>query len=189
MPDLALREVFCAGQARDRPADAGIDRQAFLAAVAEATSCAAWSAPTRPTSSRPRRWRRCARARRPASHVAFREISAGLTLSMDECMRMEFRILNRMLEGNDFYEGIRAVIIDKGDTPEWRPGDAGSRSTTLTIDALFRAARRAGAQAVSDRRAQSAVVRAIDGRDHLRLVPPRDRRPTACCSACSTGSG
>jgi hypothetical protein len=36
-------------------------------------------------------------------------------------MQMEFRILNRMLQGHDFYEGIRAVIIDKGDTPKWNP--------------------------------------------------------------------
>ena len=62
------------------------------------------------------------RTRSPTSlNVAFREISAGLTLSMDECVQMEFRILNRMLEGSDFYEGIRAVIIDKGDTPRWNP--------------------------------------------------------------------
>ena len=40
------------------------------------------------------------RTRSPTSlDVAFRQISAGATLSMDECMRMEFRILNRMLEG------------------------------------------------------------------------------------------
>ena len=44
---------------------------------------------------------------------------------MDECMRMEFRILNRMLAGHDFYEGIRAVIIDKGSTAAMAAGDAG----------------------------------------------------------------
>lgn len=53
--------------------------------------------------------------------VAFRQIKAGLTMSMDDCMRMEFRILNRMLTGRDFYEGIRAVLIDKGSTPQWQP--------------------------------------------------------------------
>ena len=53
--------------------------------------------------------------------VAFRAISTGSTLSMDECMRMEFRILNRMLQGHDFFEGIRAAIIDKGSSPKWRP--------------------------------------------------------------------
>jgi enoyl-CoA hydratase len=53
--------------------------------------------------------------------VAFRAITSGSTLSMDDCMRMEFRILNRMLAGHDFYEGIRAAIIDKGSTPRWAP--------------------------------------------------------------------
>ncbi|MDN2564963.1 enoyl-CoA hydratase/isomerase family protein [Aquibium sp. A9E412] len=61
-------------------------------------------------------------ARSPTSlNVAFRQIGAGAMLSMDECMRMEFRILNRMLAGHDFYEGIRAAIIDKGSQPAWRP--------------------------------------------------------------------
>jgi enoyl-CoA hydratase len=60
--------------------------------------------------------------RSPTSlHVAFRQIWSGRMLSMDECMRMEFRIVNRMLRGHDFYEGIRAAVIDKGDIPRWRP--------------------------------------------------------------------
>lgn len=53
--------------------------------------------------------------------VTFRELRAGQTLSMAECMRMEFRILNRMLAGHDFYEGIRAALIDKDGAPTWRP--------------------------------------------------------------------
>jgi enoyl-CoA hydratase/carnithine racemase len=66
------------------------------------------------------------RTRSPTSlHIAWRAISAGLTLSMDACMKMEFRILNRMLDGHDFYEGIRAAIIDKGSTPQWRPPSLG----------------------------------------------------------------
>ncbi len=62
------------------------------------------------------------RARSPTSvAVAFRQIRAGRMLSMPECMVMEFRILNRMLAGHDFYEGIRAVLVDKGSTPVWSP--------------------------------------------------------------------
>jgi enoyl-CoA hydratase len=60
--------------------------------------------------------------RSPTSlHVAFRQIAYGEMLEMDDCMKMEFRILNRMLAGHDFYEGIRAAVIDKGDMPKWRP--------------------------------------------------------------------
>jgi enoyl-CoA hydratase/carnithine racemase len=62
------------------------------------------------------------RSRSPTSvNVAFREITAGAALSMDDCMRMEFRILNRMLAGHDFYEGIRAAVIEKGSVPAWKP--------------------------------------------------------------------
>lgn len=62
------------------------------------------------------------RKRSPTSlHVAFRQITDGTMLDVDECMRMEFRILHRMLKGHDFYEGIRATIIEKGSTPQWRP--------------------------------------------------------------------
>jgi enoyl-CoA hydratase/carnithine racemase len=77
------------------------------------------------------------KTRSPTSlHVAWREISAGSTLSMDECMKMEFRILNGMLAGHDFYEGIRAVIIDKGSKPEWRPSDL-EDVRAADIDAYF----------------------------------------------------
>ncbi|MEO5755408.1 MAG: enoyl-CoA hydratase/isomerase family protein [Mesorhizobium sp.] len=77
------------------------------------------------------------RSRSPTSlRVAWRQISAGQTLSMNACMKMEFRILNRMLAGHDFYEGIRAVIIDKGSTPQWRPASLGEISDA-DVDAYF----------------------------------------------------
>ena len=62
------------------------------------------------------------RSRSPTSlAVTFRQLSSGAGLSMRDCMRMEFRILKRMLEGHDFYEGIRAVLIEKDGKPVWRP--------------------------------------------------------------------
>ncbi len=51
-------------------------------------------------------------------------------------MRMEFRILNRMLEGHDFYEGIRAAIIDKGSVPNWQPARL-EEVGTAAVDAYF----------------------------------------------------
>jgi len=36
-------------------------------------------------------------------------------------MRTEFRIVSRVVRGHDFYEGIRAVIVDKDQAPRWQP--------------------------------------------------------------------
>ncbi len=36
-------------------------------------------------------------------------------------MRMEFRIANQFLLTPDFYEGVRAAIIDKDRSPRWQP--------------------------------------------------------------------
>lgn len=60
--------------------------------------------------------------RSPTSlHVACRQLRAGEMLPLEECLRMEFRILNRMLQSHDFYEGIRAALVDKDGAPQWRP--------------------------------------------------------------------
>jgi enoyl-CoA hydratase len=77
------------------------------------------------------------RARSPTSlHVAFRAITAGSTMSMNACMKMEFRILNRMLQSHDLYEGIRAALIEKGSVPRWQPPRLEDVSTAA-IDAYF----------------------------------------------------
>ncbi|MGU3398521.1 enoyl-CoA hydratase/isomerase family protein [Brucellaceae bacterium D45D] len=61
-------------------------------------------------------------ARSPTSvAIAFRQIAEGRALDLDDCMRMEYRIANRMLENHDFYEGVRAALIDKDGAPNWQP--------------------------------------------------------------------
>lgn len=53
--------------------------------------------------------------------VAFEQVSRAVHLCMTDCMRMEYRILRRILPEPDFYEGIRAAIIDKDGAPRWSP--------------------------------------------------------------------
>jgi len=49
---------------------------------------------------------------------------------------MEFRMVNRVIAGHEFYEGVRATIIDKDGAPKWSPATLAEVSDT-DIDAYF----------------------------------------------------
>jgi enoyl-CoA hydratase len=62
------------------------------------------------------------RAKAPLSlKIALTQMRRGRHWSFEECMRAEYRIVSRVLYGHDFYEGVRALIIDKDNRPRWRP--------------------------------------------------------------------
>lgn len=66
------------------------------------------------------------RTKSPTSlKIAFRQIREGAKLGFDDCMRMEFRMVNRIIAGHDFYEGVRATILDKDGAPKWKPAALG----------------------------------------------------------------
>jgi enoyl-CoA hydratase len=62
------------------------------------------------------------RTKSPTSlKVALAQMRRGAQWSFAECMAAEFRIVSRIVHGHDFYEGVRAAIIDKDNAPRWRP--------------------------------------------------------------------
>jgi enoyl-CoA hydratase len=68
--------------------------------------------------------------------VAYRQVREGAALSFEEAMKLEFRLTNRFMRGHDFYEGVRAIIIDKDQTPHWKPATLDGVSAT-DVDAYF----------------------------------------------------
>ncbi len=53
--------------------------------------------------------------------VTLHALQEAENLDFDEAIQTEFRLTNRFLMGHDFFEGIRAVVVDKDQTPHWQP--------------------------------------------------------------------
>lgn len=77
------------------------------------------------------------RTKSPTSlKIALRQMQDGAKADFETCMKIEFRIVSRVVEGHEFFEGVRAVIIDKDNKPDWRPAALGEVSDA-DIDAYF----------------------------------------------------
>lgn len=53
--------------------------------------------------------------------ITFEQLRRGQTMDFNSVMAMEFRIVRRVMDGHDFFEGVRALLIDKDKNPQWRP--------------------------------------------------------------------
>ena len=69
--------------------------------------------------------------------VTLRQLRLGAALpSFAANMAMEYRLGGRVVRTHDFQEGVRAVVVDKDNAPNWSPADL-SGVSEADIDALF----------------------------------------------------
>ncbi|XP_067843838.1 3-hydroxyisobutyryl-CoA hydrolase, mitochondrial isoform X2 [Heptranchias perlo] len=53
--------------------------------------------------------------------ITFQQLKEGATKNLSEVLVMEYRLSQACMRGHDFYEGVRAVLIDKDQSPKWKP--------------------------------------------------------------------
>lgn len=68
--------------------------------------------------------------------VTLRQLRLGRSMSFADCLRMEIGMTRQCFEQGDFIEGVRALIIDKDNAPQWKPHHL-SQVTQQSIDAFF----------------------------------------------------
>ena len=55
--------------------------------------------------------------------VTLRLLLNAREMSFEECLKMEFRVCQAMMKKQDFYEGVRANLVEKDRKPKWYPKD------------------------------------------------------------------
>lgn len=55
--------------------------------------------------------------------VTMRQLIEGANLTLAQDLQSEYRLSQRFMLDNDFYEGVRAVVVDKDQNPKWNPAD------------------------------------------------------------------
>ena len=53
--------------------------------------------------------------------VILQQLKKGAQLNLEECLKMEYGLAQHFIADKDFYEGVRAQIIDKDRMPRWQP--------------------------------------------------------------------
>lgn len=53
--------------------------------------------------------------------VTFRQMVEGAHLTLAQDLKMEYRLSQRFIRDKDFYEGVRAIVVDKDQNPRWEP--------------------------------------------------------------------
>ena len=69
--------------------------------------------------------------------VTLRELREAASLDFEDCMVMEYRLVQAFMADRDFFEGVRAVIIDKDNKPNWQPATLAD-VTPAMVDAYFK---------------------------------------------------
>ncbi|XP_039178028.1 3-hydroxyisobutyryl-CoA hydrolase, mitochondrial isoform X3 [Crotalus tigris] len=69
--------------------------------------------------------------------IAFRQLKEGASLNLQDVFTMEYRLSQACMRGHDFYEGVRAVLIDKDQSPKWKPAVLGE-VTDEFLDSCFK---------------------------------------------------
>jgi len=68
--------------------------------------------------------------------VTLQLLAGGKHRSLKQSLELDYRLASRFLQGKDFFEGVRAILLDKDNTPQWDPATL-SGVDAASVDAYF----------------------------------------------------
>jgi len=68
--------------------------------------------------------------------LTLRQLIAGRGFAIEDALALEYRLTQHVMAGHDFYEGVRAVLVDKDQQPRWDPPTLAA-VTEAMVDSYF----------------------------------------------------
>ena len=68
--------------------------------------------------------------------ITLRQLTIGRAYDLDAALALEYRLTQHVMAAHDFYEGVRAALIDKDQQPRWQPATL-AEVTEDMVDAYF----------------------------------------------------
>ena len=68
--------------------------------------------------------------------ITLRQLDIGRGYDIEAALALEYRLTQHVMAAHDFYEGVRAMLIEKDQTPRWRPATLAEVSDGM-VDAYF----------------------------------------------------
>lgn len=68
--------------------------------------------------------------------VTHKQLQKARSMTFDDCLTMDYGLVGHFMQDHDFYEGVRALLIDKDNLPSWRP-DSLEKVTASMVQQYF----------------------------------------------------
>jgi enoyl-CoA hydratase len=68
--------------------------------------------------------------------ITFRQLELGRGMTIEQALALEYRMTQHVMAGHDFFEGIRAALVDKDQRPRWQH-DALAAVTAAEVESYF----------------------------------------------------
>ena len=77
-----------------------------------------------------------ARASPTSLKITLRQLELGRGMDIEAALALEYRMMQHVMAGHDFFEGTRALLVDKDQEPRWQPATLGG-VTEAMVDGYF----------------------------------------------------
>jgi enoyl-CoA hydratase len=69
--------------------------------------------------------------------ITLQQLQLGARFDVEEALQLEYRMTQHVMQRHDFFEGVRALLVDKDQTPKWQPASLAAVSED-DVDFYFR---------------------------------------------------